>query len=304
MGNNIGLGSSLSKTNKINQLADVVFADFATAQAYVAASPVKKEGDFFFVKNTAGKYDLYTLDTDESTLTKFGSNITDFVGVGCVYATKEDIPASLRHEFIETTDKADGIKWRLEGGILDVNWVKYKALGSLTKDHVLIGNDDEEPSEEPVINEWTVATPTQEGEKERNSAQINFATDSSIIASVHNIAPININVKDTLLIPYLAKQSKKFILFEAYFIGLTLITSGSTDVPNIKLIAGKGETGEKVLFDFDVNTSMADKKNIIPLLATSDELIDLDQNGGISIDITGGAWSYGDSQLIIKGQII
>lgn len=141
MGDKIGLGSSLSKTNKINQFADVVFADFAALQAYVAASLVKKEGDFFFVKNAGGKYDLHVLDADESTLTKVGSNVTDYVGAGCVYATKEDIPASLRHEFLETTDiGADGQSWRLDGGILDSHWIKYIIGGEVRAQYVAITN--------------------------------------------------------------------------------------------------------------------------------------------------------------------
>lgn len=61
---------------------------------------------------------------------------TDLFGSGQKYATKEDIPSTVRYEWMETTDVATGLKWTLRGGIADANWT---LAPTATSPYVYIG---------------------------------------------------------------------------------------------------------------------------------------------------------------------
>ena len=237
---------------------------------------------------------------------------TDIVGVDWVYATKEDIPTSMRHPFMITKDADhDGQEWWLVGGLANSDWTLYGSLATLTENHFIMGDENNKPKEVPGIEEWVTSLPTQKGQKQRTAAQVNLAADSAIIANVHNIKPIDVDLKQTVLIPYLPQQAAKFIILEAYFLGINLNPSGNTEKPNIKLIAGRGLAEEKVLFSFDVTTAIStpaanlnNKLEKIPLLLPND-ITSLNLEGGLTLDVSGvSAWLYATAQLIIKALVI
>ena len=224
---------------------------------------------------------------------------TDIVGIDWIYANKEAIPTAMRHPFMRTTDNDTGFEWWLVGGIADADWVRYGSLASLTKDKFLVGDANNQPKEVLGIEEWSTSMPTQKGIKQRTNAQINLAGDSAIIGSVINVAPININVTTTASLQFLPQQAKKFIIYEAYFVGINLNPNGNTDLPNIKL-----QTANAIVAELNIDAATMNNK-ITPMTITSPTaLIDLNVAGNLTIDVASAAWVNGAAQIIIKGQVI
>jgi len=78
MGQDLNLAVPLGKANKFTQFANVVFDSVAILLIYlngngttISPSVVKKAGDFYFVKDGT-KFILYTLNTDEISVTRLG----------------------------------------------------------------------------------------------------------------------------------------------------------------------------------------------------------------------------------------